>query len=197
MVAAPLNELALRRLSQALSFWGAHGYQFVNLPWLVPQRIANLTKPAFVTTEDPVTDHGTMVASGEQSFLKLWEEGALEDGQKYIGWTPCFRNETQFDATHHFYFLKAELFCPSPRSTAEMLREHLEGSQKLFAYVANAHLPVREVCIATGQIDLELEGMEIGSYGHRNVPGLGAYSYGTALAEPRFSTALERYAHCR
>src|SRR4051812_31257748 len=114
MVHAPLNNDTLSRLSSALQYWQQKGYRFVNLPWMVPQEYTDLTKPDFATEPDPSTKHGILVASGEQSFLKLWAEGLLEGGQGYVGWTPCFRNEPVYDAGHHFYFMKAELFFPLP-----------------------------------------------------------------------------------
>jgi hypothetical protein len=42
-----------------------------------------------------------------------------------------------------------------------------------------------EVVTADG-LDIEVDGVEVGSYGRRAC-ALGAYDYGTGLAEPRFS----------
>lgn len=193
MVIAPLNSSVLARLDRALSFWQAKGFVFVNLPWLASDRFVKMTKPAFVTTEDPSTLHGGLVASGEQSFLEMWEEGALAAGQRYIGWTPCFREEPTFDETHHFYFLKAELFCPVAEDNQAALQQMLEGSKALFEKLAGQPLATQVVPISEDQLDLELSDIEVGSYGVRELPSGGSYVYGTALAEPRFSTALKRH----
>ena len=37
--------------------------------------------------------------------------------------------------------------------------------------------------------DLMLNGIEVGSYGHRSIPGIETWAYGTGLALPRFSVA--------
>lgn len=189
MVHANLNEASVGRLHQALSYWREKGYEYRGLPWVVPQKYTDFTKPPMVTSIDPMTEQGTLVASGEQSFLQLWDQGLLIGGRGYVGWTPCFRNEPQFDKLHHFYFIKAELFYPMPVDAAKILNEQVQGALQLFSELLGGEEGLSTRTITVDQLDIEFQGLELGSYGIRQLPGGGEYVYGTALAEPRFSFA--------
>jgi hypothetical protein len=113
MVHAPLDATVLNSLTLTLDHWVCHeNFEFVTLPWLVPERYLDATKPSHIrAAPDVLTPFGGVVASGEQAFLQLWEEGRLVSDHGYIGWTPCIRQEPVFDDLHHYYFMKAELFC--------------------------------------------------------------------------------------
>jgi len=197
MVDAKLGPDVLGRLSRAIEFWVQNGYQFVELPWVAPAHCTDATKPAFVTAADLATPYGNLVASGEQSFLMLCERNLLPAGDRFVGWTPCFRQEPVFDATHHLYFMKAEVFVKAPsleRARAQMpaivsgarywMQEELQRSG------CRQQLSLEQ--LAPDQTDIMLGDVELGSYGIREFAGQ-VYLYGTACAEPRFTHALARH----
>lgn len=184
----------LIRLQRTMEYWQNKGLSYVPLPWIVPQSIMDCPKPPWIEAPDIATIVGPLVASGEQSFLWLSEQGRLPVNPRgYIGWSPCFRREN-YDHFHHHYFIKAELFIPVMPKTAELVLEDvISGSEKWFATLANeAGLPIRRR-VLSDQIDLELDNVELGSYGVRETPSGVPYVFGTALAEPRWTEALADY----
>ncbi len=197
MVTAPLAEDDLLLLHAALRWWQTKGgFRFVNLPWVVAPVYSQATRPAWVA---PVmTSQGEFVGSGEQSFLQLHVRKQLPPAPGYVGWTPCLREEPEFDALHHLGFLKAELFVPvEDRSQVHVVLQQMLARQKA-AFEALAHTagvtgPVRvsEEQLGPAEVDLVIGGVEVGSYGVRRMDDW-LYVYGTALALPRFRQALHR-----
>lgn len=197
MVDAKFSADTFARLARCLQYWGTQGFQFVSLPWMTPARYIEATKPPFVLGADVATEHGTLVASGEQSFLMLAEQGHLPTGDRFIGWTPCFRPEPVFDARHHFYFMKAELYqrVDSLDSARETLSSMVAGAlqwmqQEMYEAGVAESLWLEEM--GQDQTDILLGQFELGSYGVRQFAGQ-LYVYGTACAEPRFTEAIEAY----
>lgn len=185
---------ALGRLQWILDEWAAQGVTPVALPWQAPEACIAHTRPDMQGRADPATHEGLLLASGEQAFLWLDDQGELPASpQGYIGWTPCFRHEPRYDGLHHHYFLKAELFIPLNGGDAlralERLVDRVDESWQRCAQVEGRPEVdlVREVTGALSQ-DLVLGDVELGSYGVRErMNGRGPYLYGTALAEPRWS----------
>ena len=181
---------ALARMARVMERWVTeHAATEVPLPWLVPERYVDATRPSWAPPQ-PATVHGSWVASGEQSFLQLAEEGRLPLSLRFIGWTPCVREET-FGPHHHYTFIKAEVF-----EWVDPQRDEASQLEALVGAARDALAPetpglLREVPLTDGTWDLELNGLEVGSYGVRVSPLSGRrYLYATALAEPRFSEAL-------
>ncbi len=181
------------RLSAILSHYS--DYRYVDVPWTVDLETMLITCPGeqYITKSDA----GCLVGSAEQSFLHLLRTGVLEDGD-YIAVTPCFRHTDALersDELHRAYFMKAELIHafhePIPASYGTYLAAKARDA---FYEITPRELAVkfqRELRIVhteTGY-DLELCGIEIGSYGVRRYGDLW-WAYGTALAEPRFTQAL-------
>lgn len=194
MVDAEHSPDALARLARCLAYWQREGCQYVALPWLAPARYTDATKPPCVSTPDLVTPYGNLLASGEQAFLMLADQGRLQ-GSRFVGWTPCFREEA-FDETHHFYFTKVEVFvrCSSEQAMPTLLELVAHARAWLRSEVLHAGGDLQDlstVCVAPDQFDLELRGVEVGSYGIRQFAGF-CYVYGTGCAEPRFTQALRR-----
>lgn len=189
----------LGRMQWILDWWQRQGVQPVALPWLVPDACIAHTRPPTVAGPEPATPEGPLVASGEQAFLWLDDQGQLPPcDMGYVGWTPCFRPEPVYDATHHHYFLKVELFLPlgdrEPLRQLDFLMTRVEGSWRDCAQAEGRPLRSldREI---TGDLsqDLQLGGVELGSYGVRErLNDRGLYLYGTALAEPRWSRTWPR-----
>lgn len=202
-ITGPFNQNSLSLLDQAIQLWVQEwGVVFVDLPWVVPAEYTAPTMPA--DRRDIVTPRGSFVASGEQSFLQLWAEERLPAGPEgYIGWTPCLRDEPQLDQHHQHGFLKAEWFVPfhdraedgtvMARLMTMLIRQRMVF-QRLAAFVMGVrpHDAPEPTSLITGigQVDYELGGLEIGSYGDREFMGR-RYLFGTALALPRFQQALD------
>lgn len=188
---ALISAQSLARMSRVMERW-VHGLGAVEVPlaWVVPEAYTEATRPAWAARQ-PSTPHGRLVASGEQTFLQLAEEGILPPGRRFIGWTPCFREEN-FDATHHYTFIKAEVFAwvDESVSVSDQLLCLIDGARR--ALQPETDLPIVPVPQSDGSWDLEIQGVEVGSYGMRRLPQSGRpYLYGTALAEPRFGFALQ------
>lgn len=177
----------LDRISKAIRHYQRLGYTYVDLPWLVGHQAQETRgKP-----DQPFVIEGYVVASGEQSFLDLVDLGNKPRiSKKYIGWTPCFRKEPKYDALHHSYFMKVELFGMAyDEAGAFWLAEGMrEDAKNLF----DIYLPDRtyEEASKAEEVDIMFRDIELGSYGHRKYKNFW-YAYGTGLAEPRFTRALE------
>jgi hypothetical protein len=104
--------------------------------------------------------------------------------------TPCFRDEKKHDKYHHPYFLKLELF--NPECSKEALRNMLQDAVAFY----ETHLPVRVVKADNGLDIVTHNGLELGSYGMRELNYQGEtyrWTYGTGCAEPRLSQALGEF----
>ena len=97
------------------------------------------------------------------------------------------RDEPAPDALPLQAFLKAELI-DTATPTAEMAWALARVAQRFAAQYA---APGSLALVPTGveSVDLELNRIEIGSYGVRRTPEC-AWVYATGLAEPRFTQAL-------
>lgn len=194
-VTGPFSSNSLLMLYRAIECWKSHGFRDVDLPWLVQKEFSDATRPP--ECRDLQTPYGSFVASGEQSFLQLWEAGQLSGARGYVGWTPCLRDD-KLDGLHQHGFMKAEWFVPLEATTAhdwhDLLMTLVKTQAEIFHMVAEQRdmglpRPVDIVVLGPAQVDIELNGVEIGSYGRREFRGRH-YLYGTALALPRFTLAL-------
>lgn len=193
MAAGNFTPQSLSLIDKSICYWQKQGYVFVDLPWVIEERYTRATCPP--GGKEVVTPYGNLVASGEQSFLKLYTEKSLPLAPGYVGWTPCFRDEPFFDQLHQFYFLKAEVFVPltdkaaGPQALDELVARQTELFRALCVEVSPPNAAIERQRINREQLDLCLGGIEIGSYGFRCFKELW-YLYGTALALPRFTIAL-------
>lgn len=171
------------KIGQAVDFYKRRGFIYIETPWIVDVDNLFLTcndLSRIVTTDIP---HTGLVGSAEQSFIQLVLENKL-DGTNFVSAGPCFRYEQPFDKLHQLQFFKVELFvkCNSESEAIFATKEVLNSANK-FMYQANAK--------ETDEgFDLEINGIEVGRYGYRYADGVGWWTYGTGLAEPRYSQAL-------
>ena len=168
------------RLDRSASFYESYGFKRIESPWTVTKEVSNITKPPHGTDWEILGKNKVLVASGEQSFLYLYLKGFLPKG-KYQTITPCFREEP-FDKTHTKYFIKNELMITDDVSEDSLF--YVVGICKQF-YEKELGTKVEFVKTDIG-IDLEVNGIEIGSYGIRSCEYLD-WIYATGLAEPRFT----------
>lgn len=170
-----------RMLSKAIEYYETRGYRYVEVPWMVSEKTHRLT----CLNVDLIirSDVGALVGSAEQSFLELDRHGHLLPG-RWVACTPCFRPD-EVDEYHQKGFMKVELYV-NHEPTVEKAKVMLDHAYAFF----NAHAPGHTAVVQTGDDtwDIEIGGIEVGSYGYREADGT-RWVYGTGIAEPRFSTA--------
>lgn len=182
------QEISWSRLDRALSFYKKTGFTYIEAPWFVRPEIDWITKPK---NKSPLVfgRHGHMVASGEQSFIQMHLDGQLDPKLDYVCLTPCVRDDNN-DDLHRSGFMKVELFS----SNENRIDFIISSALQFFTSELGPHV---EKVYSGGGLDLmvkdnEGNDIELGSYGWRNLSSEngGIISYGTGLAEPRFSKAI-------
>ena len=177
-------------IAESIKFYERQGYTRVESPWMVSSAVSDITRPP-EGVDYHIKDSRSqkvLVASGEQSFLYMYLKGFLPQG-KFQTTTPCFRNEP-FDAFHTKYFVKTELI-----NTVSVTQDNLEimvnTALRHFRNLVPSQLESQVQYVPTQEgYDIELAGVELGSYGIRKCEFL-EWIYGTAIAEPRFSQAVK------
>jgi len=162
------------------------GYKRIESPWTVSKEINSITKPVGVEEYEILHNGKCLVASGEQSFLYLYVKGFLPKG-KFQTVTPCFRSD-HFGPYHTKYFLKNELIDTENANRAGLDRIIGSAFNFMANYFGSENLRVVKTDIG---YDICYGEIELGSYGIRECEFL-KWVYGTGLAEPRFSTVLNR-----
>jgi hypothetical protein len=172
-------------ISRAIAYYSGLGYRYVEVPWVVGAAAINVTLPPGYTAF--TTMDGTLVGSAEQSFIQLMTDGKLSDGN-YMACTPCFRDDT-VDEYHQRTFMKVELIQfrkqPIPEPHMAALSVALEALDFFQSLTMGQDVRVKKT---PDGLDIELRGVELGSYGYRSHEDFH-WIYGTGLAEPRFSKA--------
>jgi hypothetical protein len=174
-------------IAKAISHYQQLGYVYVEAPWVVPTEVLMATCPHERYLIQSTL--GGLVGSAEQSFIHLRKNQGLPPG-KYVACTPCFRNEDVVDHLHQKTFMKVELYETSPKTDIgifAIMHDALGFFERIIP--AEKHHALKAVLTTALSFDIELGGIEIGSYGFRSHEGI-EWLYGTGLAEPRFSTAL-------
>lgn len=170
-----------RLIVKALDFYRARGYLEIPTPWSVSEQAIRVTYP-----EGDVTSQGggLLVGSAEQGFLELALRGVLPSGF-LVSAGPCFRNDRVDPARCSYpHFFKVEIWGPFG-ADARLFRD----ARDFHARYVHPH-PVKRR-ISGEEIDLEINGVEVGSYGSRRHQDI-AWSFGTGLAEPRASFAASQ-----
>lgn len=188
-----------QRIARAVEFYRKRGYTYVEVPWAVPLTTARATMPPDARPISIALSGGetfTLVGSAEQGFLELFLTTARMESLKnkpLFSVSPCFRGETSLVAgVTQLCFMKVELFCVRNQMGIE---DVLMADAEQFMTSEGAQLERRRTAEGT---DLFCGKFEVGSYGKRRFSGWDnemlqdfQWQYGTGLAEPRFSTALE------
>ena len=167
-------------LHKAGEYYEKAGFLRVETPWTVTSAISNITKPPGGTDWSIVEKNKVLVASGEQSFLYLYNKGFLPKGQ-FQTTTPCFRDES-FDPLHTKYFIKNELIKTDEVNEKSLLE--VIGTAALF--FEGIFKGVDIVKTEELSYDIFYRNIELGSYGIRECSFL-KWIYGTGCAEPRTS----------
>ncbi len=174
-------------INDSISFYETYDFKRVESPWTVTKAISDITKPEGATEFSITEKNKVLVASGEQSFLYLFNKGFLPHG-RYQTVTPCFRDES-FDELHTKYFIKNELI-----QTGNVSREALHNVMLAARLFFKQYLEVSYTRTGEDSWDLMHGDIELGSYGIRSCPFL-KWIYGTGVAEPRLSKVINGISH--
>lgn len=189
-----MNMINYSRIGEALGYYEKLcKYKLIEVPWLVSKEAIDVTKPPALRYFDTFAGH--LVGSGEQSLLEI--RSRLTPNQRYVCATPCFRDEPEEDYLHLQYFFKVELMHVLPvdekAAMENMLKEAHDYHAKHKNYATGFYTaqPTVDVVATSEGFDINVNGIEVGSYGIREYNKF-LWVYGTGLAEPRFTQALER-----
>lgn len=176
------------RLAKSVEFYECVGFTRIESPWTVTRGISDITRPPdakdFALIHE---DEKVLVASGEQSFLYLYNKGFIPKG-RFQTITPCFRKE-KFGPVHTKYFIKNELIDTVDVTTTAL--DRMVGDAQLFFAQYTSAYDIEVVSTGVNSYDLNIAGVEVGSYGIRSCDYLD-WVYGTGVAEPRMTKALEK-----
>lgn len=171
----------------AEDYYRRKGFRLIDVPWLVSEKVSNITKPNW--KRNFWVKNKVLVGSAEQSFIELFLEGRIKEG-RYVATTPCFRDEPKVGWLHQNYFLKTELI--EIGSVGEKELEEVITTVKGFF-----SLFLKTKVVKTGMSSFDIvdakSGVELGSYGLSGLDHGGTsmrYVYGTGCALPRLSTVL-------
>lgn len=173
-------------IAQAIDAYRTLGYKYVEVPWVVSDAAIKVTLPSDHVAQR--CQDGPLVGSAEQSFIQMMLDGTLKPG-RYVAASPCFRDDKP-DRWHMRTFFKVELieYSQMPFSYVDERISRMVTHAADFFWCCGAE-EVERVNTEQG-IDIELGGIEIGSYGHRQFE-THHWVYGTGYADPRFTMALE------
>lgn len=177
------------RLERALRYYELCGFEYVELPYTASQQAIQMTFDGNYSSQI-LPNGAVLVGSGEQAFCDLLLQGKLKLNEKYMGLTPCFREEEIYNDIHRPYFLKLELYSPVPSIKAghEYMNFFSSISKRFFQSEIESNLSISKTH-TPNSIDLNLNQIEIGSY-LVNTSNKFCWACGTGLAEPRFSAAI-------
>ena len=187
------STISMTNILAAISYYSRQGYNLIDVPQCVDFEVSQFTKPEGT----PELFHKGMkvyVASAEQSFIQLNLEGKLPSG-KFMAVTPCYRHEGCLDDTHFSMFLKLELISVGDDTLDDMV-DHSLG---FFGKYLPCDMIITEDDVHSQDylgpsIDIvagDASYTELGSYGVRRMLDGCIYTYGTGIAEPRFSTVVD------
>jgi seryl-tRNA synthetase len=185
-------------LAHVIKLYEKRGYSYVQSPWTCSRRATRATSaecsPAKLFAVNSVF-HDDLVGSAEQSFVQMSMDGAyFKPGRKLVTCTPCFRDEEHLDDLHRLYFMKVEithvLARPDDPEAYLALQRVIFDAKHVMTRLIVPPLGgvIRQLETGENSYDLNLNEIEVGSYGIRSFEGLH-WVYGTGLALPRFVQA--------
>jgi len=201
-----VGTLPYARMLDAREYYEKCGFKFIDAPWAVGRDAILMTRPPEYEGEPFSYEAGGEllypVASAEQSFIQM-QMDAIAIGKRitgsYCAMTPCFRNEPVLDDLHQPYFFKLELISwdkTTPEDLTKMVaaaRLYIENDDPgLFIDVIKNNDPDPLSVSQAYDIITSITKIELGSYGIREHAKVGRWVYGTGLAEPRYSYAIEK-----
>lgn len=177
------------KISAAVTYYTYHGYEYIDVPWLISPHVASITAPPrcyryLVNGYNTPETAQELPASGEQSLLEI--RSTLKNDHKYVCVTPCFRDELQYDDKTREWFIKVELmWVKSNPDTFDLPMLIVDALEFFRKYDKSVYYVKTEI-----GWDININGHEVGSYGIREYKGF-KWIYGTGVAEPRLTYALQ------
>jgi hypothetical protein len=194
------TQIDYRLFDIARAHYDRRGYVPIEVPWMVDSKVSLITTPkkeyAYATKP---SQH--LVGSAEQGFLQMALNGTLAPEARFQAITPCFRRDVP-DESHSRWFMKLELFQWFERPLKDRVKVDLDlgymrdSAWALFKNLTDLKKHHLLVCPTTDDIehpafDINLNGIEIGSYGIRSYKPI-TWVYGTGLALPRLTYAMKK-----
>lgn len=201
-------------IAKAVEFYQERGYIYLDeAPWQVGKEAYHMTRPdgsrdimmnvcepgiISFPSDPPYPEQRIYpVASGEQSFIQMMIDG--QPIKRAICVTPCYRYEPRADLLHRQYFMKAELINAQDVDVGHLIHMIHDAC----SFFESVGISVRVIDTTPSQMyhssfDIVEKGSryELGSYGIRRhwlADGRELeWIYGTACAEPRLSTAIQK-----
>lgn len=170
----------------AMDFYQDLGYELISVPYIVDKDIVDFTIP----NDRNAHNHGNFgyyVGSAEQSIYQIIRNGG-DLPKKCLAITPCCRDESILDESHQEVFLKIELI------SFDLGYSHISIMNDVLKFIHyngldNGHELTTVIQDDNMSYDINMNGVEIGSYGYRWFDDI-LVSYGTGLALPRFEYSL-------
>lgn len=193
----PMPAIDWALMCDALETYRKYGYTYIETPWIVHRSATLSTLPpdsaaCELTAQNPLHGnfhrYGDLTGSAEQGFVQLLLDGFLAPG-KWVSAGPCFRMEKKIDALHQPYFFKVELMRLLAPGQTRWALDHLADTLHDAMDCMSSLTKRAPEMVSTDQgFDLEIDGIEVGSYGVRRHAN-HVWIYGTGLALPRISQA--------
>lgn len=205
-------------IAKAIEYYTKQKFQHIEVPWFVPSHINLITKPSFLHHEKSFyltqnlfqQNEYELLGSAEQGFIYLALNNEIEEGINYVAFSPCFRTEPLIDKNHLYYFLKVELFSYQkivhPNESIQIIDNAYQKMLNIYNCALdffhlllpeNSNNIINTIELSNHSLDINLNDIEVGSYGNRLIQTEHhknnhiVISYGTGLAEPRFSQNLK------
>lgn len=175
-----------QHILQALNYYQQF-FQIITVPLCVDKESVFHTLPKNNPFISPLErnnqDTSYYVGSAEQSFINLYNDGVLSKGS-YLALTPCQRTEIE-DDIHFSIFLKIELII-----IGEHKRDYVLSLAHKFFNTFSENINIIPSGNKEHELDILINNIEVGSYGINNMKDGVPYTYGTGIAEPRLTYAL-------
>ncbi len=182
-----------RRVAKAIKKYEKLGYTYIDTPWLVSDEAVAVTLPSDrqgFELGHPTLKPGKLVGSAEQGFIQMMLDDVIRPGS-YVTAGPCFRDEDVVDRLHRYAFFKVELIkIAFPRDLAHDTNDAFAMAHDVLDVLYEMYGPGAKLVKTVDGWDIEVEGVEIGSYGVREHKS-HRWVYGTGLALPRTTIAYK------
>ena len=187
-------------MGRSVSHYTVRGFEYVEVPWIVDQRYSMLTAPSGTSNiqvsgfvNNPSINNDYFVASAEQAFIQMMDNKQLVKDKFYQTVSPCLRDDV-VDKLHQTQFMKNELFLftDDEEHANWCLQKMIANARMLFKHFVSADdISLEDIDDprALVQTDINVNGIEVGSYGIRKI-GFMFIVFGTGIALPRFTIAM-------
>ena len=182
-----IYNIDLPLLIKAMNYYQSAGYTPLSVPMIVSHEAIGVTLPSNIKAKQHCDGllNGFYVGSAEQSAYQMLADDSYISG-KFMMLTPCQRSEAYLDCHHMETFLKLELVQINTNICTPIIDDVFSFLKKEFS---NSEIEIVEDLFGNSSKDINVNGVEVGSYGYRNFEG-NSVQYGTGLALPRISQAI-------